>query len=120
MFKVNDRVYTVSNGWGTVISTTNHIGLYPVKVKYDKTRDEGNFTSEGRKLCDDIHPTLFFEEIPIPESALRPRIIVSAKEVEYYQIVSENGEVRVCKNILILMMVCFSIVGTTLKLKRKL
>lgn len=71
-FKIGDKVYSIGWGWGVVTNIGD--GIYPVLVKFsnDSFKVEGNtisFTKDGKQYQSALR-TLFFEEIPIPESAL--------------------------------------------------
>jgi hypothetical protein len=62
--KVGDRVWTVEWGWGTIIET-HYAKNYPVKVKFDRTSNDGSFTSDGRWRDDAVAPSLFWNEVKI-------------------------------------------------------
>ena len=79
--KVNDRVFTYAQGWGTIIDTDNN-DVYPIKVKFD---NDGSisFTLEGYLYSRDINPTLFWDEIkfdipskPLPKLEVDTKVIV--------------------------------------------
>lgn len=66
-FKVGERVYSVTWGWGVVDRMINN-DSYPVLVKFDCNQIISH-TVDGKHNKYALR-TLFFEEIPIPESAL--------------------------------------------------
>lgn len=85
VFKIGQRVWDFSRGYGTVNRIIDDEEEdFPVAVVFN----EGNtiyFTIDGRyyKKC---NRTLFFEEIPIPESALIPKRWRADKGKEFYYI----------------------------------
>lgn len=71
MFKVGQRVWDIRLGWGTVTSVSRaESKRYPMEVQFEGAKDvytlEGGSTHMNRR-------SLFFEEILIPESALKPK-----------------------------------------------
>lgn len=79
LFRKEDRVWDLLLGWGTVIGTKKEYGIFPVLVKFDIGKHE-TYTIDGKSNDGLGIRRLFFEEIPIPASALeRPRKI--AKEM---------------------------------------
>ena len=85
LFKVGQRVWDFNRGYGTVTRIIDGEGDdYPVVV----VLDDGNtiyFTIDGR-YYKKYNRTLFFEEIPIPESALKYKKWRAEKGKEYYYI----------------------------------
>lgn len=74
MFKLKDNVYSINFGWGTVkeILGAEYNSDYKVNVLFENGRTE-SFTLDGKYFEHGLRD-LFFEEIPIPKSALeRPR-----------------------------------------------
>lgn len=72
MFKVGQKVWAFTYGWGEVenISPEN-CPDYPICVKFN---DETYcFTTDGRYTTDE-NRTVFFKEIPIPDDALIPPV----------------------------------------------
>lgn len=72
-FKVGQRVWSFTNGWGTVICDKLD-GDFPIEVKFDKDKSNNitiTHTKDGRERLDETR-VLFFQEIPIPKEALRP------------------------------------------------
>lgn len=67
-FETGDRVWTFSNGWGHVVRVTNE--RYSVRVQFEN-EDTVTYTEDGRLYEYDKNTSLFFDEIPIPETALR-------------------------------------------------
>ncbi|RLA44625.1 MAG: hypothetical protein DRR06_09225 [Gammaproteobacteria bacterium] len=72
MLKKGQKVYSVDFGWGIVVSTTS-IGSYPVHVEFNNNLygTIETYTKKGERYSE-RNQSLFFEEIVIPESALRP------------------------------------------------
>lgn len=67
-FQVGDRVWSSVNGWGKVISISTYDGeRYPVGVKTDAGHIK-SYTLNGCELEGQLR-CLFFEEIPVPETA---------------------------------------------------
>ncbi len=90
MFKVGDKVWAINNGWG-VVRRIDECQQYPVVVKFVKRDLAITYTLEGIEALGERR-TLFFEEIPIPESALiSPRW--RAERGESYYSVNCFGEV---------------------------
>jgi hypothetical protein len=70
-FKAGDRVWDFVYGWGEVTTTDSKCENYPIKVKFKY--DNITYSFDGKR-SNELNRTLFFAEIPIPESALkRPR-----------------------------------------------
>ncbi|MGL5803185.1 MAG: hypothetical protein ACRCX7_11425 [Cetobacterium sp.] len=92
-FKLGDKVWSTRKGWGVVDKTANSKS-YPIKVSFIN-RGSISFTEDGKEVESDIHPTLFFEEIPIPETALvRPKWRAN-KNDSYYCVTSDGMTVGV-------------------------
>jgi len=68
-FKVGDKVWSVELGWGVVADIVEDDRSYQIFVTFDDKREE-TFTKNGCRH-DYYERTLFFEEILIPESALK-------------------------------------------------
>lgn len=93
LFKVKQRVWDFSRGYGTVnCIIDDEKAKYPVVVVFDNG-DTVYFTIDGKqyKRC---NRTLFFEEISIPESALNPKRWRAQKR-ECYFIVNTSGKIDV-------------------------
>lgn len=75
MFKFGDKVYSFKYGWGEVVEISIIAVNFPVVVKFKN--DTVVYYTQCGVQAEDIeygNRTLFFEEIPIPKSALeRPR-----------------------------------------------
>ena len=74
MFKkacVDDRVWSVKEGWGTI---TEIVGdKYAITVTFDHDGETETFTKTGLWHKSDRNPSIYWDEIPIPESAtIRP------------------------------------------------
>lgn len=69
-FNIGDKVWDMRFGWG-VVKRYAEGRLYPVEVLFYGNGECNEFTDDGRYHTSDVSPTLFFEEIPIPETALR-------------------------------------------------
>lgn len=69
MFRKGDRVWCINYGWGDVVNLDSKDNTIEVNFKEISTW----FTADGRYISEPYR-ILFFEEIPIPKSALeRPR-----------------------------------------------
>lgn len=91
MFEVGDRVFSTSRGWGVVDRISNG-EVYPVVVKFD--RDQlVTYTGDGKQFQSALR-TLFFEEIPIPESALVRKHRHKKGDLVWYKPSDEVKEVR--------------------------
>lgn len=66
---IGDEVWCVSLGWG-VITNVYHHTYYPIKVEFGPGRLR-TFTVEGLHYSDDLHPTLFWNEVKI-EAPTKP------------------------------------------------
>ena len=97
IFKVGQRVWDCSRGYGTVNRIIDDEDAeYPVVVLFDDKFDNNDtmyFTLDGRQYKR-YNRTLFFEEIPIPESALKPKRW-RAKKNECYFAVNTWGKIDV-------------------------
>lgn len=88
LFRSGDRVWDILFGWGTVICVKEDAARYPVLVKHDNIR-YATYTMDGEGSDGVPVRRLFFEEIPIPKSALeRPRktaeqMLEECEEVEF-------------------------------------
>ena len=89
-FKVGDRVWLYGlRIWGTVTKVSKEPNSpYPVRVEFEDGK-AFSFTSDGKFISENTYRDLYFEEIPIPDSALyttdKPDVIkltVNDKEVE--------------------------------------
>lgn len=74
MFKIGQKVWSVSSGWGKVVETNdNGVGLaYPVYVEFADNNCDW-YTADG-KSDESLNRDLFFAELEIPLSALNPPI----------------------------------------------
>lgn len=88
MFKVGEKVWTIDNGWGAVERIYPN-SLYPVLVRFKK--DTFAYTADGKESIYK-NRALFFEEIPIPESALT-RSKWRAEKGESYYTITAFGDV---------------------------
>ncbi|MGL5014450.1 MAG: hypothetical protein ACRC6V_09210 [Bacteroidales bacterium] len=86
MFKVGDKVWSISYGWGEIVGI-DHNSSYMLKVQFD---DEYiTYTDDGKQYYGN-NRDLFFKEIPIPMEALeRPRW--RAEKYDSYFVVTRNG-----------------------------
>lgn len=98
IFRVGQRVWDFASGWGEVVEAqeqNNSKTDFPIGVQFDKDESKTivRYTSEG-KLASVLNRTLFFEEIPIQESALKPKRW-RAKKFEHYFVVNTWGKIDV-------------------------
>lgn len=83
MFKVGDRVWSIGDGWGKVICINNKESSYPVDVRHNERCV--SYTKDGKQYEEEDGRVLFFDEIPIPKSALeRPRFRARRGGIYYY------------------------------------
>lgn len=71
-FKEGQKVWEFSRGWGTIKRVHNNAKCYyPVEVSFNNNEEEEYvyYTKDGKRYVK-FNRVLFFEEIPIPESAL--------------------------------------------------
>ena len=88
MFKVNDRVYSMSYGWGEITNTDGCSEQYPIIVAF--SNNSTTYTSDGREYID-LNRDLFFTEISIPQEALvRPANYKTAEIIMTSTITSDN------------------------------
>jgi len=91
IFKIKDRVYCCSNGWGNIVNIIlkDEYGMckYPIVVSFDNNNIQ-NYTIDGRYIIDSI-PTLSFTEYtlsgfsqkrPLPNIKSGTLIYVKSKE----------------------------------------
>ena len=86
MYKVGDSVWDVLIGWGEVADVDVMIGRVLVQFENGSV----NYTLDGKSYHDNINPSLYFEEFPVPK-IVRPRF--RAKSAECYYYVDEHGEI---------------------------
>lgn len=97
-FKIGDVVYCMIHGKGVIESTDENVvstdesgGDYPIVVMFDKVGRK-SYTRNG-EYCGWFNRTLFFEEIPIPESAyIKPRWRARFQEAYYY--ITDTGHIQ--------------------------
>ena len=89
IFKVGQRVWSFEEGYGIVTDVRDtKIFDYPVIVLFDNDIAI-HFTTDGRAHIR-CNRTLFFEEIPIPKSALKPKRWRAYSDKEFYYISSRG------------------------------
>lgn len=94
-FKIGDVVYCIIHGKGVVESTTDKNGDYPILVMFDEGIRK-TYTRNG-EYCGWFNRTLFFEEIPIPDSAcVKPKWRAKFQEAYYY--ITDIGNVQYCRD----------------------
>lgn len=92
LFEVGVKVWDFRYGWGKVVEIKNDGYDYPVKVEFDETKDYCLYSKEGKEFHL-LARTLFFEEIPIPASALeRPRKTAEEMVKECIEVGFESGK----------------------------
>lgn len=83
-FEVEDRVWNMRFGWGTVRKIKETI-TYSILVVFDFDNTEIMFTADGKDCEGDLYQSLFFEEITIPETARkRPKWRASHGGMYYF------------------------------------
>lgn len=95
-FCVGDRVWNMRFGWGTVKKYDEGFG-YSVYVVFDND-DIVEFTDDGKEHWEDLCPSLFFEEIAIPETALKKTKWRAKEEEKYYVVDAVGGIARHTEN----------------------
>lgn len=87
LFTVGLQVWDFEKGWG-VVSNVDFNTVYPVEVLFDNGITQ-TYTTEGKSFVGAKNRILFFEEIPIPESALKRKfhtanfLLSLSKEVKF-------------------------------------
>ncbi len=62
--KVGDRVWSITNGWGTILYFGEKLNWFAVWFDKKPSRDgETQYYLDGRRSVDDIRPTLFWSEV---------------------------------------------------------
>ncbi len=61
IFKIGDKVFDYSFGWGKVIDVTEEI-WYPVEVMFDGKISKVMYTKEGKRSLEENEPVLSFTE----------------------------------------------------------
>lgn len=96
-FKVGQKVWDSLRGWGEVVedkSQENSNLVYPIGVKFDRLSFICRYTLKGQMNVNyNSNRTLFFEEIPIPKSALTPKRWRGNLGDSYFY-VDSDGEIR--------------------------
>ena len=104
--KVGDRVWSVNKGWGVVEDITNS-WAFPIRVSYPEDITE-LYTEDGLIYLNDLHPTLFWDEIvfevpkkPLPKLEVDTKVLVwdvdkpKNKLVRYFCSFDASGRVVV-------------------------
>lgn len=83
--KVGDRVWSLTEGWGTVRNRFRNYTEYPLTVEFENGEYK-SYTLWGRFRTKDLSPTLFWDEVMIetPEKPL-PQLEVDAKVLVWDQ-----------------------------------
>lgn len=89
--KIGDRVWSFSNGWGTIDEITTE-SVYALIIKFDN-KEVISYTFDGRFSTSDALPTLFWDEIKF-EIPSKPKQKVKKWFGIFY--VSIRNEWRVC------------------------
>ena len=71
MFKVNQKVWSTSFGWGFIEKINTKDLSTPIRVLFTLVEGDKLYSMKGVRYNEALR-TLFHEEIPIPESALNP------------------------------------------------
>lgn len=103
---VGDRVWSVNKGWGVVRNITKS-RTFPIRVSYPEDITEF-YTEDGLLYLDDLHPTLFWDEIvfevpkkPLPKLEVDTKVLVwdvdkpKNKLVRYFCSFDASGRVVV-------------------------
>ena len=77
--KIGDKVWSLTEGWGTIIDRFRSRAEYPLVVEFEN-REQKTYTLWGLLHYKDLNPTLFWDEIKIeaPQKPL-PDLEVDAK-----------------------------------------
>lgn len=108
--KVGDRVWSIQQGWGTIVNTT-FTELYPILVNFGY-KTSMSYTNEGKVRYNDISPSLFWNEFKVPEEAYKkplPKLEVDTKVLvwdseggpkkrRYFSHFDSNGKIRCFMN----------------------
>ena len=80
--KVGDKVWSITEGWGTIIDRFRSRAEYPLVVEFEN-REQKTYTLWGRLHIKDISPTLFWDEIeikappkPLPKLEVDTNVVV--------------------------------------------
>lgn len=88
--KTGDRVWSVLNGWGTIIQI-NRSDDYPIDVQFDKSGTIYDYLENGKQFADNIKSDLYWDEIKF-EAPEKPKRKVK-KEVNVWLHRDRKGEV---------------------------
>lgn len=104
--KVGNRVWSLTNGWGTVISAYDSSSCFPIHVQFDgDDGDSDSYMACGKLYEDDLNPTLFWDEIkldipkkPLFKLEVDAKVLVWDKDGEekhkrHFHSFSPNGEI---------------------------
>lgn len=89
-FRVGDKVYSTVWGWGEVKRINTGVS-YPVVAEFGDNKI--TYTEDGRQCVGSLR-SLFFEEIPIPESALVRKYQYKKGELVWYKTIGEADKIR--------------------------
>lgn len=79
LFEVGLKVWSLAFGWGKVTYFDENVD-FPVKVEY-LNGETAHYSVDGREYKGE-NRTLFFDEIPIPESALKKPLRTAEEMLE--------------------------------------
>lgn len=80
--KVGDRVWSLTEGWGTITARLTTYSTYPLSVEFENGAYR-TYTLWGLLLFTDLNPTLFWDEVKI--EAPLPQLEVDAKVIVWDQ-----------------------------------
>ena len=100
--KVGDELYSIEDGWGTVVGVSAD-GSYPLAIQF---RDKViSFTRGGKRWACSKNPTLFWDKIefeipkkPLPNLKVDTRVLVwdskeETKKKRYFKEFSKDGKI---------------------------
>ena len=102
--KVGDRVWSLTEGWGTIIERLLFRTEYPLTVEFENGELK-TYTLWGLLQIDDLNPTLFWDEVkfeipvkPLPDLEIDTKVLVwacsSESKVKRHFSHFENGALR--------------------------
>ena len=102
--KVGDRVWSLTEGWGTVTARFRSYTEYPLTVEFENGEHK-TYTLWGRFRIKDKNPTLFWDEVkietpvkPLPQLEVDAKVLVwgcsCESKVKRHFSHFKNGELR--------------------------
>ena len=99
MFKnaeIDDRVWDIRHGWGTIVEIKTKCTKYPIVVKFDNVDVKMEYTFEGKYVDEHINPTLFWNEIKF-NMPKKPEKIVKKFKIGDWVVLENVSDTDYCK-----------------------